>query len=230
MGASTDVLADTVRAKRTAVDNDLELLRVRAESVDPRRLASRWVPAAAPVAVPIAVGATALWLWRRRRRSVTSLRDLLRHSLIELYRAERYLVPALGRMRRAASNPDLESIFARHFEETKSQARRLERALRSVGDEAREGRSASMAAIEDEGRRVLNRERDRDVRDATLIAMAQRIEHVEIANYGTARTFADTLGYTHASELLQQTLEEERAMDEQLTRLAERFVNPETIR
>ena len=102
MGASTDVLADTVRAKRIAVDNDLELLRVRAESVDPRRLASRWVPAAAPVAVPIAVGATALWLWRRRRRSVTSLSDLLRHSLIELYRAG---VITMETAQGAASNP-----------------------------------------------------------------------------------------------------------------------------
>ena len=69
-----------------------------------------------------------------------------------------------------------------------------------------------------------------DVRDAWLIASAQRIEHIEIANYGTARTFAATLGYTHAAELLQQTLDEERRTDEKLTSLAERFVNPQSIR
>jgi ferritin-like metal-binding protein YciE len=68
------------------------------------------------------------------------------------------------------------------------------------------------------------------VRDAWLIASAQRVEHIEIANYGTARTFADTLAYTQAAHLLQQTLDEERSTDEKLTRLAERFVNLQSIR
>jgi ferritin-like metal-binding protein YciE len=71
---------------------------------------------------------------------------------------------------------------------------------------------------------------DADVRDAWLIAAAQRIEHIEIASYGTARTFAGTLSYTYAEQLLQQTLEEERSADEKLTALAERFVNPQSIR
>ena len=81
-----------------------------------------------------------------------------------------------------------------------------------------------------DGERLLARKVDRDVRDAWLIATAQRVEHLEIAAYGTVRTYAETLGYTFAAQLLQQTLEEERATDEKLTHLAERFVNPQSIR
>jgi ferritin-like metal-binding protein YciE len=77
---------------------------------------------------------------------------------------------------------------------------------------------------------MMKRKVDADVRDASLIAIAQRAEHLEIAGYGTARTFAQTLGYTYAAQLLDETLEEERAMDAQLTRVAERFVNLESIR
>ncbi len=73
------------------------------------------------------------------------------------------------------------------------------------------------------------RHMDRDVRDAWLIATAQRIEHLEIANYGTARTYAELLGHTYAAQLLQQTLDEERAADARLTQLADRFVNPQSL-
>jgi ferritin-like metal-binding protein YciE len=215
-----------VRAKRNAVDNDLELLRVRTRKADPRALAARW----SSTALPVAAGATALWLWRRRRRSVASLQDLLVGVLHDLYRAELQLVPALARQRDAASNSDLASLLERHREESRGHLDRLTRVFRSVGATPRRGKSPSMAALEDEGRRLLKRETDADVRDAWLIATAQRAEHLEIASYGTARTYAETLGYTQAAQLLQQTLEEERAMDEQLTRLAERFVNPQSIR
>jgi ferritin-like metal-binding protein YciE len=226
MDPSTDVLADKVRATRHAVDNDLELLRVKAQRMDPRRHLTRW-RAAVP---PLATGAAAYWLWRRKRRSVVSLRGLLVNVLSDLYRTEHRLVPALERMRKAASNPDLATLFGRHAAESEAHIERLDRVLRSVGASPAGGTSTTVAAIENEGSRLLKGRVDAGVRDAWLIAMAQQAEHFEIATYGTARTFAETLGYTYAAQLLQQTLEEERAMDEQLTRVAERFVNPETLR
>jgi ferritin-like metal-binding protein YciE len=227
MDASPDVLAESVRAKRVAIDNDLELLRVRLQNADPRRIdVATW----AKRVLPVAGGTAALWLWTRRRRRVDSLEQLLVHGLTDLYRAEHQLVPALERMRAQASSQELENAFHHHRHETEGHVERLERVFRSVGAKPKRGSSAAVAAIVADGERLLARKVDRDVRDAWLIATAQRLEHLEIANYGTVRTFADTLGYTFAAQLLQQTLEEERAADEKLTRLAERFVNPQSIR
>jgi ferritin-like metal-binding protein YciE len=227
MDASPDVLAETIRAKRIAIDNDLELLRLRLKKADPRRVdARRW----AKTAVPVAAGTAALWLWKARRRRVDSLEQLLVHGLTDLYQAERQLLPALDAMRAQASNEELGKAFDHHRYETEGHIERLERVFRSVGAKPGRGSSAAIAAIVVDGERLLTRTVDRDVRDAWLIATAQRIEHLEIANYGTVRTYAETLGFTYAAQLLQQTLEEERATDEKLTHLAERFVNPQSIR
>ena len=227
MDASPDVLAESVRAKRIAIDNDLELLRVRLRDADPRRIdTTRW----ARRVLPVVAGTAAVWLWTRRRRRVNSLEQLLAHGLTDLYNAEHQLLPALDRMRAQASNADLEQAFDHHRFETQGHIDRLERVFRSIGARPKRGSSAAVAAIVADGDRLLARKVDRDVRDAWLIATAQRIEHLEIANYGTVRTYAEMLGYTFASQLLQQTLEEERATDEKLTHLAERFVNPQSIR
>jgi ferritin-like metal-binding protein YciE len=230
MDASTNVLAEEVRAKRVAVDNDLELLRVRLQEADPRRMvdAGRW----ARTAVPIVAGTAAVWLWARRRRSVNSLHQLLIHGLNDLYRDEHQLLPALQRMSAKASNPELQKAFEHHRLETEGHVERLERVFRSVGakPKSRKGSSDAVAAIVAEGERLLKARAAHDVRDAWLIATAQRIEHIEIATYGTVRTYAETLGFTYAADLLQQTLEEERAADEKLSNLAERFVNPQSIR
>lgn len=231
MDQSPDVLADTVRAKRIAIDNDLELLRVRAQAVHPRRLVAQWSSQWSRTAVvPAVLGLIALVVWQRRRKAVASLRDLLVHELEGLVHAERQAVDVFTRMRGAAANPDLASLFSRFADVSRTHIARLDRVLRSVGARAGKGSSAALEAIEAEGVRLLKRERDASVRDAGLIATAQRIAHVEIANYGTARAFADTLGYTYAAQLLEQSLEEERSFDQQLTRLAERFVNPRSVR
>jgi ferritin-like metal-binding protein YciE len=228
MDASTDLLAETVRAKRAAVDSDLDLLRTRLEQadprrrIDPRRVASR--------TLPVVAGTTALWLWRSRRRRVDSLEQLLVHGLTDLYHGEQLLLPALERMRARASNDELAHAFAQHRAETEAHIERLTRVFRSVGARPKRGHSAAIAAVLADAETLLSRRVDRDVRDAWLIATAQRIEHLEIAGYGTARTHAETLGFTYAAQLLQQTLEEERATDEKLTRLAERFVNPQSVR
>jgi ferritin-like metal-binding protein YciE len=227
MDASPEVLAETVRAKRVAIDNDLELLRVRLQNADPRRIdIGTW----AKRLLPVAGGTAALWLWTRRRRRVDSLEQLLVHGLTDLYHAEHQLVPALDRMRVQATNVELEKALDHHRYETEGHIERLERVFRSVGAKPKRGSSAAIAAIVTDGERLLARKVDRDVRDAWLIATAQRIEHLEIANYGTVRTYAETLGFTFAAQLLQQTLEEERMADEKLTHLAERFVNPQSIR
>jgi ferritin-like metal-binding protein YciE len=227
MDAIPDVLAATVRAKRVAIDNDLELLRVRLQNADPRRIdIGRWTRRA----LPVAGGAAALWLWTWRRRRVGSLEQLLVHGLADLYRIEHELVPALDRMRAQASHEELEKAFEHHRFETEGHIERLQRVFRSVGARPTRGSSAAVAAIVSDGERLLARKVDRDVRDAWLIATAQRIEHLEIANYGTLRTYAETLGYTFAAQLLQQSLEEERMADEKLTHLAGRFVHPQSLR
>lgn len=228
MDASTDVLAETVRAKRRAIDQDLAQLRgklARADPrrrIDPRRLARQ--------ALPVVAGTAALWLWSRRRRRVDSLDKLLLHGLADLYSIEHRMLPALDQMRARAWNEELERAFAQHRLETETHIERLERVFRAVGSRPNGAASEAAEALIADGERLLSRRMDRDVRDAWLIATAQRLEHLEIANYGTIRTCAQRLGHTYAAQLLEQTLEEERAADEKLTHLATRFVNPQTIR
>lgn len=228
MDASTNVLAEEVRAKRVAIDNDLELLRVRLQQADPRRMIDmrRWARTGAPVAA----GAAGLWMLVRRRRRVSSLDQLLLRELADLYRTERLLVPALERMSRRATDPELKSAFEAHRLETQGHVDRLERVFRSLRARPRKGEDGVLSAVIRQGEQLMRSNVSADARDAWLIATAQRAEHIEIAGYGTARTYAETLGYTYAADLLQQTLEEERAADERLTTLAERFINPRSAR
>ena len=226
MDASPDVLVEQIRAKRIAIDNDLELLRTRLQKVDPRQAdLQRWGRIAAPAAAGVAV----LWALARWRKPVRSLDDLLVTGLAELYEGEQQLVDALALMRDRAHHPELRQAFETHRVETRGHVDRLERVFRSIGAKPRTGRtSAGVAGIVAEGERMLKGVKDRAVRDAALIATAQRVEHVEIAAYGTVRTFAATLGYAPAADLLQQTLDEERRADGLLTKLANRGVNEES--
>lgn len=217
-----EALAETVRAKRVDIDNGLEVLRVRLQGMDPRRRFD--AQRIARFALPI-VAATGAVLWARRRRGVDSLERLFIHLVGELYQAERDLVPALAMMAERAFDPDLRAAFEQHRLETEAHVERLERVFRSIGNRPKLRGSTVVATITAESARLLKRRVDPDVRDAWLIATAQRIEHHEIAGYGTARAYAGTLGHVDAMNLLQQTLEEERMANEKLTRLAERFVN-----
>src|SRR6185503_17305788 len=135
----------------------------------------------------------------------------------------------LDRMARQAWNEDLAQAFTQHRVETEGHVDRLHRVFKAVGAKPTRGSSAAVEALVAEGQRLMARHMDRDVRDAWLIATAQRVEHLEIANYGTVRTYAQLLGFTSAAQLLQQTLDEERAADQRLTQLAERFVNPQSL-
>jgi len=228
MDASPDVLAEQVRLKRSAIDNDLELLRVKVQKKRPSLDdAIRWARWAAPAVA----GTAGLWWWRTRRHAVDSLDDLLAHALGDLYRSEQQMVPALRRLADRASDPELKNAFVAHAVQTAVHVDRLERVFRAIGARPKSRRRADgVAGLMDESERLLHRRIDPDVRDAWLIASAQRIEHVEISGYGTARTYAEMLGFERAAELLQETLEEERAAEEKLTQIARRFVNPHSIR
>ena len=228
MDTSPDVLAEQVRLKRSAIDNDLELLRVKVQRKRPTRDdAIRWARWAAPVVA----GTAGVWWWTKRRRAVDSLEALLTHTLSNLYQSEQQMVPALQRLAERASDPELKNAFVAHALDTEVHVDRLERIFRAIGGKPKHRRRADgVIGLLDESERLLNRKIDPDVRDAWLIASAQRIEHVEISGYGTARTYAEMLGFERAATLLQATLDEERAADEKLTRIARRFVNPQASR
>lgn len=230
MDATPEVLAEEVRAKRMAVDNDLELLRVRMQKADPRRIdMSRYAQYGRTV-LPALAGLGAAWMWMRSRRSVGSLEQLLIRELANLYASEQLIVPALARMSNKANDAEVQQAFEQHRLETVAQIERLERVFRAIGARPKRGDSDAVAGVITEAERLLSRKMDPDVRDAWLIASAQRVEHIEIASYGTARTFAEMLAYTQAAQLLQQSLEEEKNTDLKLTALAERFINPKSIR
>lgn len=155
-----------------------------------------------------------------------SLQDLLVFELKDLYSAEQQILDVLPRMAEAASHPALRNAFEQHESVTREQVRRLERIFEELGESPKGHKCKGMEGLIREGRDLIAQEADAAVRDAGLIGAAQRIEHYEIAGYGTARTFAERLGMDEAARLLQQTLDEEGETDHRLTGLAEQIINP----
>ncbi len=155
-----------------------------------------------------------------------TLNDLFVSELKDLYSAEHQLIKALPKMAKAADNVQLGRAFASHLEQTQEHARRIEEIF-SAGLEGspRGKKCAAMEGLVTEGKEVLAEEGAPDVKDAALIGAAQRVEHYEIAAYGTARAHAQQLGYANAAKLLEQTLNEESAANEKLTKIAEDSVN-----
>ncbi|HEX6937932.1 MAG TPA: ferritin-like domain-containing protein [Longimicrobiales bacterium] len=156
-----------------------------------------------------------------------SLQDLFVLELKDLYNAEQQILDALPRMAEAASHPELRRAFEQHENVTREQVRRLEQIFDDLGESPKGHKCQGMEGLVREGREMIQQEGDPAVRDAGLIGAAQRIEHYEIAGYGTARTFAERLGMDQAARLLQQTLDEEGETDHRLTGLAEQVVNPD---
>jgi ferritin-like metal-binding protein YciE len=150
-----------------------------------------------------------------------SLQDLFVEQLQDLYDAEQRITEALPKMADAAHNGSLKSAFQQHLRETQNQIKRLEQVFQMVGQGAKAKTCEAMKGLVSEGSEIVSANGDPDVKDAALIAAAQRVEHYEIAAYGTARTFAQRLGKQEAARLLQQTLDEEGATDKKLTALAE---------
>jgi ferritin-like metal-binding protein YciE len=156
---------------------------------------------------------------------LSTLKDLYIHELKDLYSAEKQLIRALPRMAKAATNPDLAAGFEQHLEETREHAARLEKLLKSHDQSTRGPKCKGMEGVVAEGAEMIEEEAEDEVRDAGLIAAAQRVEHYEIAGYGTARTYAELLGDKAGVKALQQTLDEEAATDEKLTALAVSAIN-----
>lgn len=155
----------------------------------------------------------------------TSLEDLLIEQLQDLYDAETRLVDALPKMADVAAAAELKAAFRGHLDETRNQISRLEKAFHLLGVEAKAETCEAMKGLLKEGDKVLTGSGDANVRDAALIAAAQRVEHYEMAGYGAARNFAQRLGREDVAQLLQQTLDEEGSADKKLTQIAERSVN-----
>ncbi len=156
-----------------------------------------------------------------------SFKKLYIHELNDLYDAEKQLVEALPKMVKAATSSELRVAFENHLDETNAQVDRLETALANVGEKPKRVTCKGMKGLIEEGEEMIKQQADTAIRDAGLIAAAQRIEHYEIAGYGCARTYAEMLGEEEAGELLQQSLDEERTADESLTALAESLINVE---
>lgn len=156
---------------------------------------------------------------------LNSLDDLLLHELKDLHSAEKQLTKALPKMAKAASSPKLRQAFERHLGETEQQLERLERIFERL--EAKPGRHKckAMEGLIEEGSELIKEDGEPAVKDAALIAAAQRVEHYEIAGYGAARTYAEMLGHSEAARLLQTTLDEEKATDAKLNDLALSEIN-----
>jgi ferritin-like metal-binding protein YciE len=154
-----------------------------------------------------------------------SFKDLFTNQIEDLYDAEQRLTKALPKMAEAAHSNQLKQAIQQHLSETQSHVSRLETIFREIGVEPKRETCEAMKGLISEGEDMMHAKGDPDVRDAAIIAAAQRVEHYEIAGYGTARTFALRLGLRQAADLLQQTLNEEAAADRKLTQIAESNVN-----
>lgn len=155
-----------------------------------------------------------------------SLQDLFLEQLKDIHSTEKQLTKALPKLAKAASAPALRAAFQEHLEVTKEQVARLETIFQALGAKAGRKKCVAMEGLVQEGQELLEQEAAPAVLDAALIAAAQRVEHYEIAAYGTARSFAQLLGLQDAARLLETTLREEEQTDALLTQLAEAEINP----
>jgi ferritin-like metal-binding protein YciE len=154
-----------------------------------------------------------------------TLKDLYIHELKDLYSAENQIIKALPKMAKAATNAQLGNGFKEHLDQTKEHAARLEQILKSHDESTRGPKCKGMEGVIKEGDEMIKEDAEDEVRDAGLIAAAQRVEHYEMAGYGCARTYAELLGDKQGAKLLQKTLEEEVVTDQKLSKLAKSTIN-----
>jgi ferritin-like metal-binding protein YciE len=157
------------------------------------------------------------------------LEELLVDELKDIYSAENQIIKALPKMAKTATSPELRRAFERHLEETRRQVERLDQIGQELDAKLTGKKCHGMEGLIEEGKEVMEQDLDENAIDAGLIGAAQKVEHYEIAAYGTARTHASMLGFNKVARLLQQTLNEEGATDKKLTQLAESIINVEAI-
>ena len=164
------------------------------------------------------------------KREFNNLEELFWDQVKDIYDAEQRLTDALPKMADAAYDPLLKSAFRDHLEQTRRHVVRLEQIFRGAGKEPERESCDGIKGLLKEGEEMIGAKGDENTCDAGLIAAAQRVEHYEIAVYGTIRTYAESLGRTDFADLLQRTLDEEGEADKKLTQIAERKVNPGAVR
>jgi len=151
---------------------------------------------------------------------IETLRDLLIDELMDLYNAEQQLVKALPKMANAANNEDLKDGFTEHLAQTEGHVERLEQVFGLLEAPVKGKKCKAMEGLIAEGEEKIDEDASATLKDAALICAAQKVEHYEIAGYGTVRTFAEVLGYDDIVSILQETLDEESETDETLTAIA----------
>jgi ferritin-like metal-binding protein YciE len=161
--------------------------------------------------------------------SVKTINELLLDELKDLYSAEKQITKALPKMAKAASSQDLKSAFESHLEETQGHVERLDKIFENLGKSPRGKTCHGMQGLLEEGSEMISESEKGPVRDAGLISAAQRVEHYEMAGYGSVREFASILGQNEIASLLEETLGEEKAADEKLTGIAKK-VNPQAAK
>jgi ferritin-like metal-binding protein YciE len=152
---------------------------------------------------------------------LSTLEDLLVDELKDLYSAENQLLKAIPKMAKAATSKGLKAGFEKHLKQTEGHVERLEQVCETLDVSPKGKKCKAMEGLIEEGADVIDEDAEPEVKDAALIAAAQKVEHYEIAGYGCVRTYAELLGNTKAAKLLQQTLDEEADTDKALTKLAE---------
>jgi ferritin-like metal-binding protein YciE len=158
-----------------------------------------------------------------------TLQKLYVEELRDVYNAENQLLKALPKMAKGAASDELRQALEDHLEETREHVERLDEIFEALGEKATGKTCKAMKGLVEEGSEILEEEGEESVLDAGIIAAAQKVEHYEIATYGTLRAWANLLGEDEAGDLLQQTLDEEGEADKRLNELAEEIVNPEAL-
>jgi len=157
--------------------------------------------------------------------AASTLHDAFIDELRDAYDAEKQLTKALPRLAKAATSTGLRSVFEKHLEETRGHVTRLEQVFESIDEPAKAKHCEGIAGIVEEGKSIMDEDFDGTTMDACLVAAGQRAEHYEMAAYGTLVAWARAMGHVEAADLLQQTLDEEKAADRKLTALAEDGIN-----